>query len=284
MSFLFIFLQRIAPQKLISTIAGYLAESKIYWWKTFFIKKFIKQYRVDMSEALLENPNDYANFNAFFTRALKQGARSICPGNNTIACPADGMVSQIGKINHNKIFQAKGHNFTTAELLGGDEELAGKFDNGSFTTIYLSPKDYHRVHMPIAGTLQSMIHVPGRLFSVNTITTERVPGLFARNERMIAIFETAIGPFALVMVGAMIVGSIETVWAGRITSDANRVSHTSYLNKDKIQLEKGAEAGRFSLGSTAILLFPENTVDWNSDLGANSPVVMGQILASAVTI
>ena len=281
MDSLFIFLQRIAPQKLISRIAGVLANSKARWWKSIFIRRFIRSYGVNMSEALEEDPTNYANFNDFFTRELKADARPITAGKSTLACPADGAVSQIGDIAEGKIFQAKNHFFTTAELLGGNVKLAEKFEGGKYTTIYLSPKDYHRVHMPVSGTLESMTFIPGQLFSVNPVTTNNVPGLFALNERMVALFDTDIGPVAVVMVGAMIVGSIETVWAGTLKAEDGHVSTTEYEN-GSISIEKGNELGRFKLGSTAILLFPKNTINWESKIAAGSAVQMGQKIGSII--
>lgn len=278
MDALFIFLQKAIPQHLISRIAGKLAESRVSWWKNFFISWFVRKYKVDMSEA--ENPSatSYPNFNTFFTRALLPDARSICAGEHSLACPADGAISQIGDIADRQILQAKGHDYSLESLLAGDKVLAQKFVNGKFATIYLSPKDYHRVHMPLTGVLQEMLHVPGELFSVNTVTANHVPGLFARNERMIALFDTAVGPVAVIMVGAMIVASIETVWAGLLPGGRKEVTHTSYTKRDKIQLDKGHELGRFKLGSTVILLFPENTLSLQAGLQAESPVRMGQCM------
>ena len=280
MNALFIFLQKAAPQHILSRIAGKIAESNLSWLKNYLIRLFVRRYKVDMSEAEFESAESYQNFNAFFTRALHSGARSICAGSASIACPADGAISQIGKISAGKIFQAKGHDYDVETLLGGDSSLANLFAEGQFATIYLSPRDYHRVHMPMDAILQEMHYVPGDLFSVNTLTSEHIPGLFARNERMIAIFKTEFGPMAVVMVGAMIVASIETVWAGSLSSSGKKIIHNSYTKNDKIELQKGSELGRFKLGSTVILLFPENFLEWESTLEAGSSVQMGQLVAN----
>ncbi|OYT97209.1 MAG: phosphatidylserine decarboxylase, partial [Pseudomonas sp. PGPPP3] len=200
-----------------------------------------------------------------------------------ILCPADGAVSQLGPIEHGRIFQAKGHSFSVLELLGGDNERAAAFMGGEFATIYLSPKDYHRVHMPLAGTLREMVYVPGRLFSVNQTTAENVPELFARNERVVCLFDTERGPMAVVLVGAMIVASVETVWAGLVTPPKRELKTTRYdeAARAPISLEKGAELGRFKLGSTAIVLFGPEQVKWAAELAAGTPVRMGQRMSAA---
>ena len=198
-----------------------------------------------------------------------------------IACPADGAISQLGKIEEDRIFQAKGHHYTLTQLLGGDEAVAAPFVNGDFATVYLSPKDYHRVHMPFAGTLKEMIYVPGQLFSVNTVTAGQVPGLFARNERVVCLFETELGPMAVVLVGAMIVASVETVWAGLVTPPKRQLKRVDYQKQpEAMTLDRGAEMGRFKLGSTAIVLFGPNKVQWNPSLKAGLTVSMGEQMAS----
>jgi phosphatidylserine decarboxylase len=272
---IFIALQRLAPQHLISRTIGRLARTQNSIFKNTFIHWFVKRYQVNMAEAQEENPTAYTCFNDFFTRALKPGARPICADNNAIACPADGAISQLGKIQSGRIFQAKGQEFTVAELLGGDA-AASHFLNGQFATIYLSPKDYHRVHMPFTGTLTRMTYIPGDLFSVNTVTAEEVPRLFARNERVVCHFDTALGPMVVVLVGAMIVASIAVSWAGVVAPVGGRIITQTYGPSNPITLNKGDELGRFLLGSTAIVLFPENCVGWNSELTALSPVLMGQ--------
>ena len=275
---LFILSQYLLPHHLLSRLIGCAAECRATWFKSRLINWFAKQYQVDMSEAAVEQLDAYEHFNAFFTRALKDGARPLDSSADAVLCPADGAVSQLGKIEHGRIFQAKGHSFSVLELLGGDSARAAEFMGGEFATIYLSPKDYHRVHMPLAGTLREMVYVPGRLFSVNQTTAENVPELFARNERAVCIFDTERGPMAVVLVGAMIVASIETVWAGLVTPPKRELKSTRYdaAARAPIELAKGAELGRFKLGSTAIVLFGPEQVQWATDLTASSPVRMGQ--------
>ena len=275
---LFIALQYVLPHHLISRGAGLLAECKVPAIKNPFTNWFVKQYNVDMSEAQEENPEAYACFNDFFTRPLKEGMRPLADDKNAVVCPADGAISQLGDIQYSQVFQAKGHDYSLTELVGGDPELAREFDDGTFATVYLSPKDYHRVHMPLTGTLRKMIHVPGRLFSVNQTTAENVPRLFARNERAVCIFDTEKGPMAVILVGAMIVASIETVWAGLVTPHKRKVQTFDYTPESiqPVVLERGAEMGRFKLGSTAIVLFGKDKVKWAEELAAEKPVRMGQ--------
>ena len=277
---LFILSQYLLPHHLLSRLIGYAADCRVAWFKNRLIGWFAKQYQVDMSEAQVEDLEAFEHFNAFFTRALKPGARPLAQGPDAVLCPADGAVSQLGKIEHGRIFQAKGHSFSLVELLGGDTERANPFMGGAFATIYLSPKDYHRVHMPLAGTLREMVYVPGRLFSVNQSTAENVPELFARNERVVCLFDTERGPMAVVLVGAMIVASIETVWAGLVTPPKRSLKSFRYdeAARAPIVLDKGAELGRFKLGSTAIVLFGADQVQWAQELAAGSPVQMGQLL------
>ncbi|MEH6548728.1 MAG: archaetidylserine decarboxylase [Pseudomonadales bacterium] len=279
---LFIVLQYLIPQHLLSRAAGWLANTEIPWIKNPFIEFFIRQYSVNMSEAADPEARNYPNFNAFFTRALRDDARTVAEDTKAIASPADGSISQLGRIENGRIFQAKGQSYTVQELLGGDNALAEQFIDGCFSTIYLSPKDYHRVHMPVSGTLQQMIYVPGDLFSVNKATAENVPRLFARNERLVAIFETAAGPMAMVLVGAMIVAAIETVWAGQVTPTPKTVNTTRYNEAVTIALNKGEEMGRFKLGSTVVLLFPKDRVKWDEALAAGSPLMMGQEIAQLI--
>ncbi|MDO9322679.1 MAG: archaetidylserine decarboxylase [Pseudomonas sp.] len=280
---LFILSQYLLPHHLLSRLIGYAAECRISWFKSRLINWFAKQYQVDMSEAAVEQLDAYEHFNAFFTRALKDGARPLDNSTGAVLSPADGAVSQLGKIEHGRIFQAKGHSFSVLELLGGDSARAAEFMGGEFATIYLSPKDYHRVHMPLAGTLREMVYVPGRLFSVNQTTAENVPELFARNERAVCIFDTERGPMAVVLVGAMIVASIETVWAGLVTPPKRELKTSRYdaAARAPIELAKGAELGRFKLGSTAIVLFGPEQVQWATELDAGSPVRMGQRLGAS---
>ena len=274
--FFFILAQFLLPHHWLSRLIGYLADCRWPWFKNRLIKQFISTYQVNMTEAAEPNPEAYTCFNDFFTRALKPDARDFPKHENEIACPADGAISQLGDIENGRIFQAKGHHFSTRELLGGSEELAQLFEKGKFATIYLSPKDYHRVHMPLSGELKQMIYIPGRLFSVSPLTTSQIPRLFARNERMVALFETAHGPMAVIMVGAMIVASIETVWAGLVTPPKRQLHETHY--GERVELNKGDEMGQFKLGSTAILLFGKDMISWDEKLQADQTVALGETL------
>lgn len=270
---LFSLIQYPLPHHLISRLAGVLAECRTPWLKNLMIEQFIRIYDVDMSQAREPDPHTYSCFNEFFTRAMRDDARPIGDG---MVSPTDGVLSQSGRIEHGTLIQAKGQAYSLTSLLGGDTRRAEPFRNGSFATIYLSPRDYHRVHMPLHGTLREMAYVPGRLFSVNLATAANVPGLFARNERLVCIFDTEFGPMAMVLVGAMIVAAIETVWAGQITPKSGLVQTTRY--DEPITLAKGAEMGRFKLGSTVILCF-SRPVDFREDLAINDSMVsMGQPL------
>ena len=272
----FIWLQHALPHHLVSRGAGKIASSRTPWLKNLLIRRFVDAYDVDMSEAA-RTIDEFASFNDFFTRELKPGARPLGDASTQILSPADGAVSQIGRIEQGRIFQAKGRHFTAAQLLGGDEKTAHQFDGGSFATIYLSPRDYHRVHMPVTGTLREMVYVPGRLFSVNKATANHVPGLFARNERLVCLFDTEHGPLAMVLVGAMIVAAIETVWAGQVTPLSGRVQTTRF--DEPIVIEKGQEMGRFKLGSTVVMCFGHDVAF--RDVCTDGLVVsMGQPLAS----
>lgn len=279
---LFALLQLILPHHLLSRLVGYLARSEVPFVKNNFIKVFLNRFDINMSEAAQEDPYAYDNFNAFFTRALKDGVRPIDADAHSIVSPADGAISQLGPILGSDVLQAKGRHYSLYELLGGDSALAAEFTNGSFATVYLSPKDYHRVHMPFTGTLREMIYVPGRLFSVNQATTRQIADLFARNERAVCVFDTEHGPMVVILVGAMIVAGIETVFSGPVTPLARSVQRTRYALDEKgpIVLNKGDELGRFYLGSTAILLFPEGKVSFNPSLAADSPVRMGEKLGT----
>ena len=280
---LFILSQYLLPHHLLSRLIGFAAECRAAWFKDRLIGWFARQYQVNMAEAQVEELTAYEHFNAFFTRALKDGARPLDSTPGAILNPCDGAISQLGKIEQGRIFQAKGHSFSAMELLGGDHERAAPFMGGAFATVYLSPKDYHRVHMPVSGTLREMVYVPGRIFSVNTVTAQGVPELFARNERVVCLFDTERGPMAVVLVGAMIVASIETVWAGLVTPPKRELKTTRYdeAARGAIELAKGAELGRFKLGSTAIVLFGPQQVQWAEELVAGSPVRMGQNMGSA---
>lgn len=273
---IFAWIQYPLPHHLISRLVGFLAQTRIGWLKNVLIKQFIKIFKVDMSEAEQPNGSQYENFNQFFTRPLKEGVRPVISLDHSMACPVDGTVSQLGAIDYGRIFQAKGHSYSVLELLGGDIERAAPFMGGQFATIYLSPKDYHRIHMPVKGTLKQMVHVPGRLFSVNPATTENVSGLFARNERVVAIFDTDYGPMAMVLVGAMIVASIETVWSGQITPLNRDVAVTQYNNTQGITLEKGEEMGRFKLGSTIVMLYGQEMTEFLDSMQAGTATRMGE--------
>lgn len=275
---LFIILQYLLPHHSLSRLIGRLADCRHPGFKNMLIRRFIQRYRVDMSLAERQQPEDYLHFNDFFTRSLVAGARPVDDSSDGIACPADGAISQLGAISHGRVFQAKGHDYSLYELLGGDSERARPFQDGQFATVYLSPRDYHRVHMPLTGILKEMIYVPGKLFSVNQTTAENVPDLFARNERVVCIFDTAAGPMAIVLVGAMIVASIETVWAGEVAPARRRLQVHDYSScaRQPVTLAKGEEMGRFKLGSTAIVLFGPQVARWSDSLQEGTPVRMGQ--------
>lgn len=273
---IFIQAQRVVPQHQLSRVVGKLAASEHPVLKNAVITAFKAQYDIDMSLAEQSNALKYKSFNDFFTRSLKQGVREIDSNPNSIVSPADGAISQLGKIEDGAIFQAKGQQFTVENLIA-DPQLAEPFKNGQFATVYLSPRDYHRVHMPFAGTLTETLYVPGELFSVNQTTAENIPGLFARNERMVCLFDTELGRMAVVLVGAMIVAGIETVATGKV-KPTGRVE----LQHHQMQLDKGAELGRFYLGSTAVVLFEKDKMVWEEQFKANSTVVMGERLGHSV--
>ncbi|SEG86424.1 archaetidylserine decarboxylase [Marinobacterium lutimaris] len=274
---LFILLQHLLPQHLLSRLVGMIAECRIRWVKNTFIEVFRKHYKVDMSQALEEDPRAYANFNDFFTRALKADARPIDEDADALVSPCDGAVSQAGPIQHGRLIQAKGRGYSLTTLLGGTPSRAEPFINGRFATLYLSPRDYHRVHMPVSGTLREAIYIPGDLYSVNNTTAEGVDNLFAHNERLVTIFDTEYGPMAMVLVGAMIVAGIETVWGGQV-APATRQPQTLYSRSEPapIRLEKGQEMGRFHLGSTVILAFGPEALEWEESLTHLSTVTLGR--------
>ena len=274
--------QYVLPHHTLSRMMSVLTHSENKLWKNLFIRQVIKHYRVNMDEALEQDINAYASFNDFFTRQLKPDVRPLTTDHNAVACPADGFVSQAGQIRAGKIFQAKGKNYTATELLGGDPERAAPFEEGTFTTIYLSPKDYHRMHMPLTGTLKEMVHIPGRLFSVNTATTNSVPGLFARNERVAAIFDTEAGPMALVLVGAIFVSSVETVWHGVVTPPTISKVRSWRYETESPRLKMGEEIGRFNMGSTIIVLFGKDKVTWADSLQPGQRVKFGQLIGKTL--
>lgn len=270
--------QYFLPKQALTQLMGHLANLQGGATTTSVIRWFIKRYNVDMSEALDPNPAAYTSFNAFFTRALKPDARPLATAD--WICPVDGAISQLGQIAGDQIFQAKGHHYSTQALVGGDAQLAAQFQDGHFATIYLSPKDYHRIHMPCAGRLLRMIHVPGDLFSVNPTTARGVPGLFARNERVVCVFDGAFGPFVMVLVGATIVGSMATTWHGVVNPPRpDKIREWRYEDQN-IQLAQGAEMGRFLLGSTIVLLTPKSTLEFNPAWQATTPVRLGQVMAT----
>ena len=274
--------QYLLPKHLVSRLVGKLAAAKLGWFTHFLINRFIKAYKINMQEAQFERAEDYASFNEFFTRPLKDGIRPLATAADIVAHPVDGCISQLGPIVDGQLVQAKNHSYSLQSLLGGDSSVAQPFSGGEFATIYLAPKDYHRIHMPVRGTLRQMIYVPGDLFSVNPLTAENVPDLFARNERVVTIFDTEFGPMALVLVGATIVASIETVWAGTVTPPAGKhIFRWSYPahGKAAITLEKGAEMGRFKLGSTVVLAFPANKLSFLDGQQPGSVTRMGEAFA-----
>lgn len=272
----FIWLQHILPHHSVSRAAGTLASSRVPWLRDLLIRRFIDAYDVDMSEAA-RGLGAFDSFNDFFTRELKPGARPLADASQFVLSPADGALSQIGRIENGRIFQAKGHHFTAQQLLGGDGAAAARFEGGQFATIYLSPRDYHRVHMPVSGDLESATYVPGDLFSVNQATAENVDGLFARNERLACLFDGEDGRFASVMVGAMIVAGIETVWSGRVETHSPTLAREGFASGTH-RLAAGEEMGRFILGSTVVLLFEPGMVEWLDGMAAGDTVRMGQAL------
>ncbi len=280
---LFILFQHLVPQHLLSRFTGALAELEHpIWLKNWVIKRFIAHFKVNMHEAYEPHPTHYANFNDFFTRRLKDGVRPLHEAD--VVCPADGAISQIGDIEGGRVFQAKGQSFSTAELLGGSERAA-PYEGGKFATIYLSPRDYHRVHMPVSGLLRSTTYIPGDLFSVNKLTAEQVPRLFARNERLVCHFDTKHGPMAMVLVGAMVVAGIETVWSGQEAPPPKGLRHTDFTRPPRpVELTQGEEMGRFRLGSTVILLFPNDSLDWDKSYEAGSDTRLGERLASWIKV
>tara|TARA_R110001599_G_scaffold353885_1_gene602448 strand:- start:20025 stop:20873 length:849 start_codon:yes stop_codon:yes gene_type:complete len=277
---IFIIIQHLLPQHLLSRCTGWLASLRHpVWLKNGLIQLFVKRFEVDMSEAAEPDPTRYLSFNDFFTRPLRDGARPQAAAD--LVCPADGAISQLGAIEFGRIFQAKGQSFSTVELLGGDTQRATQFIDGNFATIYLSPRDYHRVHMPIAGRLTATSYIPGQLFSVNQVTAENVPRLFARNERLVCYFDTAAGPMALILVGAMIVAGIETVWSGQVAPPTSSPVFRDYVSlPEPVELEQGAEMGRFMLGSTVILLFPKGAVEFDDSYLAGTATCLGSEFGS----
>jgi len=270
-----VLLQYVLPHRLLSRIVYWATRWTWRPWKNFLIGRVVKSYSVDMTQAAQTDPFAFASFNAFFTRALKPGARHAPADARAIACPADGRISQFGAIREGRIFQAKGQDFSVTELLA-DESEAAKYTNGQFITVYLSPRDYHRVHAPLSGTLRETVHIPGRLFSVAPVPVAHVPRLFARNERLVCHFDGAHGPFAVVLVGAMLVSGVETVWSGvEIPPYASAIQRKDWRGKD-VHLQRFAELGRFNMGSTAILILPAAVAQLDPGLAPEGFVEVGQ--------
>lgn len=269
--------QYLIPKQALTALAGQFASAQLGGLTTSVIRRFVARYKVNMAEAANPDIASYASFNDFFTRALKDGARPLADAD--LVCPVDGAISQFGPIARDQIFQAKGHSYSTTALVGGDAALGTRFENGHFATLYLSPRDYHRIHMPCAGTLTRMIHVPGDLFSVNPTTARGVPGLFARNERVVCVFESAQGPFVLVLVGATIVGSMATVWHGQVNPPRPGTLRTWDYAPGQVTLQKGEEMGRFLLGSTVVMLFPHGPLQFNAQWAPARPIQLGEAMA-----
>ena len=278
-----VLLQHLLPKQALTSLAGVLARARGGAATTAAIRAFVGRYGVNMAEAAQPDPAAYPTFNEFFTRALQPGVRPLAQAD--LICPVDGAISQFGSIDGDRIFQAKGHHYTTQALVGGDGALAAHFHQGLFATLYLSPRDYHRIHMPCAGRLLRMIHVPGDLFSVNPATAQGVPGLFARNERVVCVFDSDAGPWVLVLVGATIVGSMATVWHGVVNPPRpGTVREWTYHDQD-IRLAQGQEMGRFLLGSTVVMLFPRppeggTRLNFNPAWAPGRPIRLGETMAT----
>ncbi len=270
--------QYLIPKQALTALAGRVASFRGGALTTRLIEWFVQRYQVNMSEAANADISSYATFNDFFTRALKKGARPLARAD--LICPVDGAISQFGVMQKDQIFQAKGYYYSSTALVGGDAALAARFEGGSFATLYLSPKDYHRIHMPCDGRLSRMIYVPGDLFSVNPTTARGVPGLFARNERVVCVFESRRGPFVLVLVGATIVGSMATVWHGVVNPPRGGAVREWRYDDKPLFFKQGQEMGRFLLGSTVVMLFPQGPLAFNSAWAPAGPVQLGQAMAS----
>jgi phosphatidylserine decarboxylase len=273
--------QYLMPKQLLTVLAGKFANARLGGLTTAVIRRFVARYGVNMQEAADPDIAVYASFNEFFTRPLREGARPLADAD--FICPVDGAISQFGAIERDSIFQAKGHSYTTTALVGGDADLAAQFADGSFATLYLSPRDYHRIHMPCAGRLRRMIHVPGELFSVNPVTARGVPGLFARNERVVCVFDSEpgdgmSGPFVLTLVGATIVGSMATVWHGVVNPPRTRSVREWHYDGQQVLLQKGQEMGRFLLGSTVVMLFPKDTLDFDPAWQPGRAIRLGEAM------
>lgn len=272
--------QHLLPKRALTELAGSAARAQAGGWTTAAIKRFIARYGVNMAEAANPDPASYKSFNEFFTRPLKDGARPLAQAD--WICPVDGAISAFGPVIKDQVFQAKGHGYSTRALVGGDAAFAATYDNGHFATLYLSPKDYHRIHMPVAGRLKRMVWVPGSLYSVNPATARALPGLFAKNERVVCEFDTAHGPFVLVLVGATIVGSMATVWHGVVNPPRHPTVKEWRYEDQTIELAQGAEMGRFLLGSTVVMLWPKGPMQFNPDWAPARAIRLGEVMAQAV--
>jgi phosphatidylserine decarboxylase len=273
------------PHQWLSRVVRRATRWRARWWKDPLIRLFIRHFRVDMSIAQHPAASDYPDFNSFFTRALQPGVRPLPDVPQAIASPVDGCVSEAGDITADRLLQAKGRDYSLTTLLGGDARRAAPFQGGKFITLYLSPRDYHRIHMPVDGRLQETTYVPGRLFSVAPHTVRAIPGLFSRNERLVSVFDTPAGPMAMVFVGAIFVSCMETVWDGLVNPSLGMNLETRRFGipgRPDVELERGAEAGRFNMGSTVILVYGPGRVNWSDDLGPGLPVRMGQLLGTAI--
>ncbi len=279
---LFALLLYLLPHHLLSQVAYWITRCEWVPLKNTLIRQAIRLYRIDMTVAAEPDPAAYRSFNAFFTRRLRADARPLAAGERTVLSPVDGAVSQSGRIAGGRIFQAKGMDYSLEELVGGERSLVEAFEDGHFATIYLSPRDYHRIHIPLAGRLTRMLHIPGRLFSVSPSTTRTVPRLFSRNERVVNLFETAAGPMAVIMVGAIFVASMDTVWAGTVAPRSRSIRRWSYGDggghAGPILFERGAEIGRFNMGSTVVLLFGKDAVEWSAAMTPGATLEMGQAI------
>jgi phosphatidylserine decarboxylase len=272
--------QHLLPKRLLTELAGSAARAQSGGMTTGAIRRFIARYGVNMAEAANPDPASYKSFNEFFTRPLKDGARPLAQAD--WICPVDGAISAFGPVIKDQVFQAKGHGYSTRALVGGDAAFAATYDNGHFATLYLSPKDYHRIHMPVAGRLKRMVWVPGSLYSVNPATARALPGLFAKNERVVCEFDTAHGPFVLVLVGATIVGSMATVWHGVVNPPRHPAVKEWRYEDQTIELAQGAEMGRFLLGSTVVMLWPKGPMQFNPDWAPARAIRLGEVMAQAV--
>ncbi|HYF59911.1 MAG TPA: archaetidylserine decarboxylase [Burkholderiaceae bacterium] len=273
----FVLLQHLLPKRAMTALAGRLASARAGAATHAAIRRFVARYRVDMSEAADPRIESYASFNDFFTRALAPGARPLADAD--WICPVDGAISRFGRIERDRVFQAKGHHYSTVALLGGDRELAARFDDGWFATLYLSPRDYHRIHMPCEGRLRGMVHVPGSLYSVNPATARGIPGLFARNERVVCTFDTAHGPLAMVLVGATIVGSMATVWHGVVNPPRPGTVRRWAYDEPSISIGRGEEMGRFLLGSTVVMLWPSQPLRFAEEWSPGRSIRLGEAMA-----